>query len=131
MSRTTGTFIPVIAQRPFDSTTTFTGLLQPETVGATISGSPNSSVAPGANRQLAQFNQSKSKGAAGYKLPEAHCVWNVVPPGAQYEVGGRFSIPLLNGTILGAAEANINVAGAVSIAGGVGTVVGITSEDIN
>jgi hypothetical protein len=30
-----------------------------------------------------------------------------------------------------AAEQNINVAGAVSIAGGTGTVIGISGEDIN
>jgi hypothetical protein len=131
MSRTTGNFVPVVGSRPFIPSTTFPGFLQPETVAATIGGAPNASVAPGSNAQLAQFNQSKSKNAAGYKLPEAHCVWTTVPAGAQYVVGGRFSVPLLNDAIRGAALANINVAGAVSIASGTGTVVGISGEDIN
>lgn len=131
MSRTTGSFVPVIGARPFDPNTTFPGFLQPETVAATINGAPNASVAPGSNPQLAQFNQSKGKSAAGYKLPEAHCVWTSVPAGTQYVVGGRFSIPLLNGTIRVAAELNINNPGVVSIAGGAGTVVGLSGEDIN
>jgi hypothetical protein len=131
MTRTTGPFTPVIGQRTNDPTTTFAGFLQPETVAASIGGAPNSSVAAGAKHQLVQFNQSKGRNQIGYKLATATCVWETVPSGSQYTVGGRFSIPLLNGTILVAAENNLNNVGAVSIAGGTGTVVGILSEDIN
>jgi hypothetical protein len=46
-------------------------------------------------------------------------------------VGGRFQLPLLNAAAQAAAEANLNVEGAVSIAGGTGTVVGIQGEDLN
>ena len=131
MSRTTGNFIPVIGQRPADVQTTFPGFLQPETVAATISGTPNSSVAPGSKRQLVQFNQSKTKGGIGYKLPMVHCVWVTIPSGTQYKVGGRFSITILNSAFGTAAEANMNVAAKVAIAGGTGTVVGLSGEDIN
>lgn len=131
MSRTTGNFIPVIGQRPTDVQTTFTGFLQPETVAATIAGTPNSSVAVGSNPQLIQFNQSKTKGAIGYKLPMVHCVWVTVPPGTQYQVGGRFSITVLNTAFRVAAEVALNVAGVVAIANGTATVVGLSGEDIN
>lgn len=131
MSRTTGAFTPCVGQRPGNPDVTFGGFLQPETVAATIGGTPNASVTPGANHQLVQFNMSKARNEIGYRLPTATCVWATIPSGSQYTVGGRFQLPLLNAAAQAAAEANLNVEGAVSIAGGTGTVVGIQGEDLN
>jgi hypothetical protein len=131
MSRTTGAFSPVVGQRPNEPTTTFAGFLQPETVAATISSTPNSSAPVGSNHQLVQFNMSKARNEIGYRLPVATCIWVTVPTGTQYSVGGRFNLPLLNTSTQAQAELNLNVAGAVSIAGGTATIVGIQGEDIN
>lgn len=131
MSRTTGNFEPVVGQRPNLPNVTFPGFVQPETTAATIGGTPNSSVAAGPNHQLVQFNQSKNQGQIGYKLPEARCVWTAVPPGNQYQVGGRFNVVLLNDAVRTAAELALNVTSGLAIAGGTGTIVGLSGEDIN
>ena len=131
MTRTTGAFAACVGQRPSAPTTTFGGFLQPETIAATIASTPNSSAPVGSNHQLVQFNMSKARNEIGYRLPVATCVWDTVPDSSQYTVGGRFSIPLLNTSIQTQAEMQLNVTGAVSIAGGTGTVVGIQGEDIN
>lgn len=131
MSRSTGSYIAVVAQRHTVPAMTFPGFVQPETAAATIGGAPNGPVPVGASPQISQFNQSKNKGEPGYKLPEATCVWVTPPPGTQTQPGSRFYLPLLNRVIGLAAEANLNVPGAVSLADGTGTVVGITGEDIN